>query len=1354
MTTMTSFVHGKDKGYVLPFAKSILCSCLFVFFVSALASQAPPLVNGTLVVCDGESTTLTAVGEPGATFAWYDALNGGNLLASGAVFTTPALTSTSQYFVSQTVGASTSTRTTVTIEVNSPTPSQPTSVTATPSSICVGESSDLSAVVDVTNQQIVHWYDAPTGGNLLGTSASGAALSVSPSSTTTYYAQSEVLISQTTFNYTGGVQTFTVPSGIYSLDIDAYGGRGGRTYSKSPGLGGRVQASLSVTPGQVLQIYVGGRGQGYQDPTTRAPYSGGWNGGGSSAYWRVAAGGGATDIRIGGNTLNDRILVAGAGGGVGDNGYCGNPGAPHGGGLTAAVGGYCNGGPGAGTRGGAGTQSAGGSRGCWWNGSGCGGWGGFGQGGNAGSSSGTAGGAGGAGWYGGGGGTNRADGGGGSSYTNPSLCSNVIHTQGVRNDHGLLIISYSVAPNCASSTRVPVTLTVNPLPTVSAGSDVYSCPGAGVTLTASGADTYSWEPGTLSGASISVDPASTTNYTVRGTITATGCSSTDNVQVSVSNLTTSADVSICEGQQTTLTASGAASYTWEPGTLTGPSINVSPSATTTYTVTSSDPAGCTDSESITVTVNPVPTVSTSNDTIVGKGFPANISASGAENYSWSPGGYNTASATVSPLASTTYTVTGSYAATGCGATASVRVDVVELPTISGDMTKLMGENTQLTATGPSGSTFQWYDAISGGNLLGAGSSFTTPTLMYNETYYVALTDGGGLQSPRIGVNVTVVDTTLQNVTALSSTICPDSTAQLTALMASPGRVNWYDAPSGGNLLGTSTNDAPLSIQPTASQTFYAVCEAQEMTETFNYTGSVQTFTVPDGVTSLQIDAYGGRGGRTYSKGVALGGRVQATLNVTPGQVLNIYVGGRGQGYQDPSTRAPYPGGWNGGGSSAYWRVAAGGGATDIRIGGTTLNDRILVAGGGGGVGDNGSCGNSALPHGGGLTGAAGAFCNSGPGAGTRGGAGSQTAGGSRGCWWGGSGCGGWGGFGQGGNAGSSSGTAGGAGGGGWYGGGGGTNRADGGGGSSYTDPILCQNVVHTQGVQNDNGVLIIRYAANGLATTRTATSVTVEDSDAPMPDLPSLPDAQGQYSVTLTPPTAIDNCIGTITATTSDPLTYNQQGIYLVTWLYDDGNGNQVTQMQNVRVLSVLPVEFGAFELDCKADGVHIAWTTETETNNHHFEVQGSHDGMAWDELGQVPGAGNSAAPLSYQFTVPPNGPAYQLYRLQQVDYDGTSSYSPIKQIDCGPAEKLDVSVYPNPTTSDCHLVLRDMGGEEVRIQLKNESGQLLQESYHTPQSDSETVDLSLADFPSGVYSILIQTKHQSNSFRLIRMKM
>ena len=134
----------------------------------------------------------------------------------------------------------------------------------------------------------------------------------------------------TTFNFTGGVQTYTVPSGIFEVQIEALGGAGQvmtlEQYDPSiGGLGGRATGALAVTPGQVLNIFVGGAG---------IDGAGGYNGGGVGGFGTrssapmsgfAGSGGGASDVRVGGVTLADRVIVAGGGGGGGRdyvNGSC------------------------------------------------------------------------------------------------------------------------------------------------------------------------------------------------------------------------------------------------------------------------------------------------------------------------------------------------------------------------------------------------------------------------------------------------------------------------------------------------------------------------------------------------------------------------------------------------------------------------------------------------------------------------------------------------------------------------------------------------------------------------------------------------------------------------------------------------------------------------------------------------------------------------------------------------------------------------------------------------------------------------------------------------------------------------
>ncbi len=263
--------------------------------------------------------------------------------------------------------------------------------------------------------------------------------------------------------------------------------------------------------------------------------------------------------------------------------------------------------------------------------------------------------------------------------------------------------------------------------------------------------------------------------------------------------------------------------------------------------------------------------------------------------------------------------------------------------------------------------------------------------------------------------------------------------------------------------------------------------------TFGYTGSVQSYTVPAGVTNLCIDAQGAAGGMGYDGSVAdsggKGGRVECNLAVTAGQVLSIYVGGAG--LTGSFSTMGVAGGYNGGAASAYVIAGSGGGATDIRIGGTALTNRVVVAGGGGGGGSGTPpiAGHERGGSGGGLIAGNGYFTNIDTGT-SVGHGGSQTAGGIGGHY---SMIAPNGTLGTGGTGGS--GGYSGGGGGGYYGGGGGS-FSGGGGGSSYTDPLLVSFYTHTMGYRAGNGILSIN--TTGCLSGISGTDTVCESSMAPL----------------------------------------------------------------------------------------------------------------------------------------------------------------------------------------------------------------------------------------------------------------
>jgi hypothetical protein len=170
-----------------------------------------------------------------------------------------------------------------------------------------------------------------------------------------------------------------------------------------------------------------------------------------------------------------------------------------------------------------------------------------------------------------------------------------------------------------------------------------------------------------------------TIYTITGTSTVNGCTSTQTIIVNaLPTVTANASAtSVCTGTSVTLTGGGANTYTWSGGVANG--VSFVPTATTTYTVTGTNAAGCSNTATQTITVNALPTVTANaSATNVCTGNSITLTGGGASTYTWSGGVTNAVSFV--PTVTTTYTVTGTDV-NGCKNTASKTINMNILPTL-------------------------------------------------------------------------------------------------------------------------------------------------------------------------------------------------------------------------------------------------------------------------------------------------------------------------------------------------------------------------------------------------------------------------------------------------------------------------------------------------------------------------------------------------------------------------------------------------------------------------------------------------------------------------------------------------
>ncbi len=373
---------------------------------------------------------------------------------------------------------------------------------------------------------------------------------------------------------------------------------------------------------------------------------------------------------------------------------------------------------------------------------------------------------------------------------------------------------------CSLEQVLPVVVTINALPTVSiavtetsgtTNNDGTTCSGAAATLTASGAVSYSWTPGSATTAAITVNPTATTTYTVTGT-DANGCQNSASSTITVNALPTPSitvtdasgaannDGTICFGGSATLTAAGGTSYAWTPGGATTAAITVSPTATTNFVVTATDANGCSNTSNTTITVTPLPTQFnvTGGGPYCATGVGSAVGLDGSEagvNYQLVLGGTTNVGAPVSGTGSAisfglittagTYTVVATNATTTCtqNMTGSVTVSILPLPVITTALTEpttCVSTNgaINLTMSGAAGPyTFNW----TGNNTVQGQEDQTGLSV---GSYTVVVTAANTCQATSnitlIGPGGCSVCPTITAVTATPSTICQSDNTTLAA----------------------------------------------------------------------------------------------------------------------------------------------------------------------------------------------------------------------------------------------------------------------------------------------------------------------------------------------------------------------------------------------------------------------------------------------------------------------------------------------------------------------------------------------------------------------------------------------
>jgi hypothetical protein len=448
-------------------------------------------------------------------------------------------------------------------------------------------------------------------------------------------------------------------------------------------------------------------------------------------------------------------------------------------------------------------------------------------------------------------------------------------------------------PLCPSSTTDQVTVTVNSgSPLSMTGTSALSgsvgpsqnislniCAGGSASLNAAGGTTYTWAPTTglscSNCANPTASPATTTTYTITST-NASGCPSVGYVTINVTPppVLSVNSGTICSGASMVLTASGANTYSWSPvaglSATTGASVTASPTSTTSYTVTGSNPGCPNTTATSTVTVTPRPTA---NFTVAGNFCQGASSVNftntttnttGATTYAWTfPSGTPASSTAANPTGVTwatpgTYNITLTATTAGCPHSVTIPITIQPAPTVTITRTHppCNGGNGTITATGSVAGTFSW---SSGQNTAGVHN---VPAGSYTVTF----TSAAGCVAT---ATTTVTNPPVLAITATGTNPTCNGTCNgtLTANTATGGTAPYTYSWNGG--LGAGQNKTGVC----AGTYIVTVTDANNCTATASV-----TITAPPLITVA-----------TTQTNVLCNGACNGTINVTPGGGTGAYT---------------------------------------------------------------------------------------------------------------------------------------------------------------------------------------------------------------------------------------------------------------------------------------------------------------------------------------------------------------------------------------------------------------------------------------------------------------------------------
>ncbi len=197
--------------------------------------------------------------------------------------------------------------------------------------------------------------------------------------------------------------------------------------------------------------------------------------------------------------------------------------------------------------------------------------------------------------------------------------------------------------------------------------------------------------------------------------------------------------------------------------------------------------------------------------------------------------------------------------------------------------------------------------------------------------------------------------------------------------------------------------------------------------------------------------------------------------------------------------------------------------------------------------------------------------------------------------------------------------------------------------------------------------------------------------------------------------------------------------------------GGRLNLTKLLDCFGLLPVELTSFEGRFSEAGIRISWRTENEINNAYFELEHSAEGLDFQAITKITGAGNSISPIEYDFLHRDYLLMGNYYRLKQVDFDGTVTYSDV--IFIKPTLEEDTFIlFPNPVQDISQVFIQSSTSETAELVIYDAIGKRIHSQMLALQADSNQFELSTKDLSTGVYLLqLLDSSEKKKTIKFIK---